>query len=1146
VGDGKFAVERKQVLTGPFLLGRRENRQSSRAVILRRALAALVLLPAVLHAQIPSPGPVAAPAPVSPGAQPAPQASQAAPAAAPITPGQVVAASQADRAQSSTASDSQPATTVISNPLPALGTSIWDRSGVNVAAIRFNGVGFSANDAILGQLEQKAGQPLDPDKVRADLRRLFASGRYRDIAVNGEMTSTGLNLIYTGTPRFYVGRVAIEGNPPDRLASLLEFATKLEPGTAYTEAQIPDAVKSVRQSLAENGYYQPTVTARTATDFAGDQVNATFTVKTGPKARVGNVVVDGKDPGISVDEFRKKGDLDCSIFSRLFHPSCRPKVTRETTSNALSGVRSFYQKKDRLEGTISLQKSTYVAPRTQLDYSFLADQGPVVKVVVNGVKLPRARIKLLVPVYEEGAVDVDLINEGAFNIKDYLQQKGYFDVQDSVKLLGKGTPSVTVQYDVNPGQRHRVTAVDVKGNKYFSSELLEESLRVRKGDLYQPSGRYSAQLVSADADTIAAIYRANGFTHVKVTPRVLDIDKTTAGRSLKIPRIQVVFNVEEGAQQKFGQVNLTGVDASRLPAVRHLLSSQTGQPFSLINLSEDRDAVLSYYVTNGFDHARIEIQQRIDDAGSNRTDVTLNVVEGQQVFIDQVLLSGIRHTRPAIVKDQLRVKAGGPLNQAALLDTQRNLYNLALFSEVNAAVQNPAGNAPSKNVLVQVTEAKRWDVTYGFGFEAQTGTPGVVPGETRGATAAQNGQAGVSPRVSLDVSRINLLGTPQSLTLHTTYGLLERVATLTYNVPQFFSRPALTASVSGGYSNVQNITTFQASTLQADFRVSQRYKRADTFIYDFQYRRVSVNPDSLEITPNLIPQLSEPVTVGGPGLTYFHDTRDPSSLDAGSGQFFTVQEFIASSKFGSDTNFNRVDASQSTYYTFGKKKYVFARNLRIGLENTYGANPNSAVVTGTVTNCQGILATTNATCLPVPLPERLYAGGATSHRGFGINDAGPRDLTTGYPVGGQAAVVNSFELRLPPPTLPIVGDSISFVIFHDMGNVFEHEGDMFKSIRNFHQPNQASCRNITTGPPPPGETQLQYDSTLTGTCSFNYYSHAVGLGLRYKTPVGPIRVDFSYNLNPPIYPVFDDYTGALPYVGQASHFNFFFSIGQAF
>ena len=71
----------------------------------------------------------------------------------------------------------------------------------------------------------------------------------------------------------------------------------------------------------------------------------------------------------------------------------------------------------------------------------------------------------------------------------------------------------------------------------------------------------------------------------------------------------------------------------------------------------------------------------------------------------------------------MMVHPGDPLDQTALLQTQRNLYNIALFNEVVAAVQNPAGDAPRKNVLLQLTEAKRWDVTYGFGFEAQTGTP---------------------------------------------------------------------------------------------------------------------------------------------------------------------------------------------------------------------------------------------------------------------------------------------------------------------------------------------------------------------------------------------------------------------------------------
>jgi outer membrane protein insertion porin family len=612
------------------------------------------------------------------------------------------------------------------------------------------------------------------------------------------------------------------------------------------------------------------------------------------------------------------------------------------------------------------------------------------------------------------------------------------------------------------------------------------------------------------------------------------VDKNDSGGDLKVGQIRVTYGIVEGPQQKFGKVQLAGVQDGRAKDITPLLNAQTGQPYSLLTLSGDRDAVLGYYLSHGFDQARVEIKQAKESEDATKTDVTLNVTEGPQVTIDKVLLSGVVHTKTSVIEKQVKVKAGDPLNQSALLETQRNLYNLSLFNEVEAAIQNPDGETPSKNVLLQLTEAKRWDVTYGFGFEAQTGTPGVVPGGSLGGTAAQNGKAGASPRVSLDVSRANLRGTTQSLTLHATYGLLEKVATISFINPQLLGKPHLTATISAGYSNVQNITTFASSTSQADFRVTQKVKKADTFIYDFQYRRVSVDPNSLEITPNLIPQLSEPVRVGGPAVTYFHDTRQPSPLDAVKGRYFSIQEFVASSKFGSQADFNKTDISYSTYYAFGKRRYVLARNTRIGFENSYGVNENASL-----SNCAGALLNSNATCNSVPLPERLYAGGATSLRGFGINAAGPRDLTTGYPVGGSAVVVNTLELRLPPPTLPLVGSSISFVIFHDMGNVFQHPVDMFRSIKNFQQPNIQTCKDVTL---PPGVEQ----QNGVGVCDFRNYSHDVGLGIRYKTPVGPIRVDFSYNLNPPTYPVFYDYTTSLPYVGHAPHFNFFFSIGQSF
>ncbi len=1003
-------------------------------------------------------------------------------------------------------------------------------SGKLVDRIEFTGVTFTNGETLPSELSQKAGQPLDPDKVRESTRRLFASGQYRDIAVRGEEHDNTVTLYFAGVPRFFVGRITILGIKSERMSSLLEFATKLDPGTAFSPSQVPAGTEGIRQTLEQNGYYEPKIQASATPHRDHKLVDVTYTVALGPQARVGDVAVLGTDAGLTEKDFRKKGKL-----------KRRSRVNRDTTSNALDKLRAQYQKKDHLEGTITLTKSTYTPANDELNYQFTASEGPKVQVLVEGVKISSARLKLLVPIYEEGTIDNDLLNEGTHNIKEFVVQQGYFDANVAVKVIGANTPSERILYTVDRGVKHKVLSIELKGNKYFSDDLLRERLRVQKADAYVRNGRYSPALVADDVSSIEGIYRANGFSQVKVTPTVTDIDDRD-GRPLKLAEIRVLYTVAEGPQQKFGTVELVGVDPSLEPAVRGLLNSQSGQPYSLISLTGDRDAVQSYFLSQGFEQAKVTVKQTPDAADADRTNVSLNVVQGSQVFIDSVLMSGLDHTRPSVVKNQIEIHAKDPLDQTALLDTQRNLYNLALFNEVVAAVENPTGQIPQKNVLLQLTEARRWDVTYGFGFEAQTGTPrrgqispasAILLGLPPNTSVSQEGKPGVSPRASLDVSRINLRGTQESLTLHATYGLLEEIAALTFNNPNLFNRPALTASVTGGYSNVQNITTFSASTLQADARLTQKIKRADTLIYDFQYRRVKVDPNSLQVSANLIPLLSQPVRVGGPQLTWYHDLRSPTQLDAVRGSYTQLTEFWASSKFGSQSAFNRIDGSYATYYQFGKhRKYVIARNTRLGYEQSFGANPNVGNVV-----CAGVLLTTNASCTAVPLPERLYAGGATSLRGFPINGAGPRDLQTGYPVGGTAVVVNQLELRLPPPTLPVVGSSVSFVLFHDMGNVFQLANQMFPSFLRFHQPNQNSCRDVSSA---------AVIASHTGTCDFNYYSHDIGLGARYSTPVGPLRADFSYNLNPPIYPVLYDFANSPPHVGQASHFNVFFSIGQSF
>src|ERR1700678_263833 len=237
--------------------------------------------------------------------------------------------------------------------------TVWDWKGLRVNKILFEGVTFDATDTLPSELTQKVGEPLDPQKVRESTRRLFASGRYRDIAVRGVRQGDEVTLIFAGSPRFYVGRVTIDGVKNDRLASLLEFGAKLSPGTAFTESQIATGSEGGKQILQQQGYYEPTVAVKTETDASGNQVNVTYTVNIGIQARIGTVTVEGTGLGFTTEEFRKKSKLK---------PNSR--VTRDTISNALDRLRKQYQKNNHLEAAVTLQKQTYDPATKKIDYDF--------------------------------------------------------------------------------------------------------------------------------------------------------------------------------------------------------------------------------------------------------------------------------------------------------------------------------------------------------------------------------------------------------------------------------------------------------------------------------------------------------------------------------------------------------------------------------------------------------------------------------------------------------------------------------------------------------------------------------------------------------------------------------------------------------
>lgn len=973
-------------------------------------------------------------------------------------------------------------------------------AGLTVTEVRFEGVTVQQLAPLPKKLPLQPDSSFDPAALRASIRQLFATGLYTQIAARGIRQGNTVTIIFQGSPQMFLHNISVTGIKQDLLAAQLQRATRLEIGTKFTQHAMKQATGYLREALEQNGYFQSTIQSQTTPAASQNQIDVIFKIFLGPQAKVGDVTITG-DPGMTMQKFRKVAKLKDGS-----------KVQADTMSRALERLRNSYQKKSRLEATVKGDEGKYNSASDDVDLGFTIDRGPLVRIRTTGAHVSNFDLKRLVPVYEEGAVDPDLLKEGDRSLRDHFQKQGYFNTEVS-HVVNKPSPNEDVIiYRIERGPRHKVAAVHISGNHYFDTDTIQERLKVLKASALNHYGRFSQSLLDADVASISALYKSNGFSKVKVLTRVVDSEHPQTYGNRRFNDIKVDYQIEEGPQQRIGKVQLLGVEQVPYASLTNQMNTRAGQPYSLSNLAGDRTTILTDYYQHGFLQIELTITQHVEPGNPDLIDVDFNITEGKQFFVNRVLISGVHYTRPQVVNNLIELKNGDPLDRSALSDTQRRLYNLALFTEVDTAVVNPHGEQQSKDVLINVTEANRWNYDYGLGFEVQTGTPQTNCASQAsqiqlGATACTpNGTVGASERVSFDVSRINFRGRNQTITLQTAYGSLEKQATMLFENPNFRGHRTLDFSISGGYIQSQDITTYNASSILGSVRLTSRPTRADTFIYSFAYRYITLS--NLQIAANEIPVLAQPARVSGPGVTWVHDTRnDP--LNATQGWYFSAQQFFAWSGFGAQADFNRLDFTQSNYFRLNKQNWVLARSTRIGIENTYG-DPSYGTI---------------------PLPERLYAGGATSHRGFSINSAGPRDLQTGYPVGGSGAFINSTELRIPPIALPYIGNNMGFAIFNDMGNVYDTAGDIWPSLLRARQPNRSTCYDV---------------AVKIGTCDFNYNSQAVGAGLRYKTPVGPIRLDFSYNLNPTYYPVIVSYSGQPAYVGNSGRFNFFFSVGQAF
>jgi outer membrane protein insertion porin family len=996
--------------------------------------------------------------------------------------------------------------------------------GSVVGKIAFPGIGDSDLKMLRDMLPLHEGDALERGQLQSSLRVLFATGRFADLKAECDRSADGkATLSFVSSPNFFVGGVSVEGGPGKPSNSQIVNASKLQLGELYSTDQMDRALKNIQRLMEENGFYRSAITHSEHQNPPIQQVEIAFHVHSGDPARVGNITVLGK-----------------SLYSRgqiqdIAHLHPTDIVSAQKASNAIEKIHKKYQQQNRWLAQVSIAEKKYVPQSNTVDYTFEIEPGPLVKISVEGFRLSQGTVKRSVPVYEEGALDDDLLSEGQRNLLNHMQGRGYFDATvDLRREADLKQNELRVVYHIVAGEKHKVGKVEITGNKYFSrADDLRSAMQVQAASVLLPHGRYSQAMLRSDVRDLENKYRTNGFAQVKVESDAKDEHR---GRK---NFIAVAIHINEGTQTLVGAFQITGNVTNIADDPFPVLNTSPGQPFSDSLIAEDRDHLLNYYFNNGFPNATFEATAK--PAAGNRMDVTFNLHEGERFYVNRVLVSGREFTKPYVIDHELQVRADDDLSQIDLLNTQKKLYDLGIFSQVDTAVQNPEGTETHKNVLLQVQEARRYTFTYGLGFEFQTGQPVSSSQQSSGTGTTKPqplGSSGVSPLASLDVSRLNFLGRAHTITFESRVGRLQQRGLISYEAPRWLNNPNLKLTFTGFFDHTLDVTTFTSQRLEGAVQIGQVLsKRGDegepisTMDYRFNYRLVKAT--NVQIDPNLVPLLSLPVRVGEPGFGYIRNRRD-NDLETTRGSYITVDAGVASHYFGSQADFSRVLVQNSTYHPFGKRKQqlVFARSTRVGVESSFG---------DTIITQPGQVVPGSPTF--IPLPERFFMGGGNSHRGFGLNQAGPRDPLTGFPLGGSALFLNNFEVRFPPPTLPWVQDNLSFAVFHDMGNVFTDGTHMLNSLLHWRQ-NTSLCSQ-TVG------TLLVTGSGAT-LCRYDYISHAIGLGIRYKTPVGPVRFDLGYNLNPTVYPgstqVLNSNPAQYTFTGtkQASPFNVYFSIGQTF
>jgi outer membrane protein insertion porin family len=725
--------------------------------------------------------------------------------------------------------------------------------------------------------------------------------------------------------------------------------------------------------------------------------------------------------------------------------------------DALNGRIEKYIAERRSKGYYEakiLPQARLSADQRVADLTLTLTPGPRVRVVFTGDPLPSDRRAELVPVEREGSVDEDLLEDSSNRIEEYLRGQGYRGAR-APHAREEKDGELVITFAVARGQQFKVATYEISGNASIPLSEFESSLRLRDGE------PFAATRLDADVQAIEDLYHRRGFAGARVSSAVVVVTQTPP--PAQVP-VAVRAVISEGPSTTLDAVTFAGNQALAEPALRARLTLRPGAPYVPGQLAVDRDAIQLAYQDLGYESASVEATPAFSQ-NDTRVAVAFVIHEGPRVFVDHVLIVGNVRTSTSTIERELRVKAGDPFSLGAINESQRRLTALGLFRRTRITELRHGGET-TRDLLVTVEEAPPTTVGYGGGIEA-----GPIVTAEQGGTVAGS-QLDVAPRAFFQIGRRNVFGKNRSLNFFSSVAFhsqqssanIEYTAIATYREPRIFDTAA-DAFVNATFEQRRRSSfNFSRRSLSAD--IARKLTRTVSVSGSYQIQQTSVFDQKLPAEKPVIDRVFSQFRLSSFSSTLVRDTRD-DAVDPSSGEYGSISGQLAGRAIGSEIGFAKSFFTAQAFRTLPHtNRVVLAGSARIGLAAGF---PREAV------DAQGNVIPGGIRDLPQS--ERFYAGGDTTVRGFTLDQLGVRHTPTdqgrdtidgnGFAIGGNGLVIVNAELRAP------IAHGFGVVGFVDTGNVFS------------------------------GVSEIDLGELRT----------AVGSGIRYKSPFGPIRFDLGFKVN---------------------------------